>query len=207
VTSRNAQLPQTANDVDESYASLINFFERIQICLQRVNTLSETPSTAGVKKILWEIMAEALSILAGFTKTMKENGFSRLIPSVHPSDYVTNHGTEKILRGFVRRTDLEDVPQRLNTLTRKETLLAVSMAGNMEATHNDGSAMATGELVRDVNDLDNITAIRADQPYINDKQVINTRAHTSCGFFMHIPTKHFRLCLINNRYDQRFSYA
>lgn len=168
-------MPQTTKDVDESCASLINFFERIQICLQRINTLSEIPSTAEIKEILWEIMAEALSTLAVFTKTMKENGFSRSIPSIHPLEYLTNRGTEKILRGFVRRTDLEDVPQRLNTLTREGSLLAMSMAGNLEATHNDGSAMATGELVRDVNDLDNITAIREDH---HQKQVINNRTHT-----------------------------
>ena len=122
---------------------------------------------------------------------------------------MTNGGTEKILRGFVRRTDLEDIPQRLNTLTREETLLAMSMTGNLEATHIDGSAMATGELVRDVNDLDNITAIREDQPYIKDKkQAINTRTHTSCGFFVHIPTRFFRLCIFsNNRYDQGPGYA
>jgi hypothetical protein len=105
-------------------------------------------------------------------------------------DYLTNRGTEKILRGFVRRTDPEDVPQRLHTLTGEKTLLAMSMAGNLEATHHDGSAMATAELVRDVNDLDNMTAIREDQPYIHDqKQVINKRMHTSCGFLVHIPTR------------------
>ena len=44
------------------------------------------PYTTGVEGPLWQIMAEVLSILAVFTKTMKENRLriSVSVPLIHP---------------------------------------------------------------------------------------------------------------------------
>ncbi|KAI0000135.1 hypothetical protein BJV74DRAFT_821797 [Russula compacta] len=130
-------LLDVASNVNESYDALVNLFERIQFFLQRLNAYSEIPYSARMKGLLWDIMSEMLSILAVFTKAMKETPM------------------KKIVRGLVGRSHLEDVPQRLNELINEETL--IEETGNLEITQlDDGGEVATGVLIRGGNDALNV---------------------------------------------------
>ena len=144
-----------------SHDTLVHLFERINFFLQRLNIYTEIPLTNDLTELLGKIMAELLSILAISTKEMTDRKMSELIRSlsVVPADY----GLEKFLKRLVGKTVVEDKFQRLDTLTKEETLMAVTR--NLEVTHHiddnvmavkgivhniDGNVQETKEVIRDV---------------------------------------------------------
>lgn len=167
--SRYAQYSQVAKEVNENYNSLVNLFERIQFFLQRLNACSEIPYSPRMKGLLWDIMAEVLSTLAVFTQRMKETPMSGSDLLMHPA--LADHCIEKFVKGLVRRTHLEDVPQRLNRLTNEETLIE---EGNLKDTqHDDDGEVVIGELVRSDNDALNVIQ---EQKVRVDGNEVNSRA-------------------------------
>ena len=65
-----------------SYETLVNFFERIQLFLQRLNRYAALPLTPEMTVLLGKIMAQVLSVLALSTKTMKERRISGSFRSI-----------------------------------------------------------------------------------------------------------------------------
>ena len=159
----------------------MNFFERVQFFLQRANFFfSDLPDSlsAGLKTKLWDIMAEVLSTLASFTKTMKEDSgrrFSRLLLLVHL--FLTDYDTENILRGLVRRTDIEDVSlRRLDDLTKEERFILATTTLET-APHNDGGATMR-EPIRDVDEKVNPHHASGNEHRIRDKEpAVESRAY------------------------------
>ena len=134
------------------------------------------PDSVGLKTKLWDVMAEALSTLASFTKTIKEERrFSGLLLIlIHLS--LVDYGTENILMGLVRKTDLEDVSQgQLDDLTKEERL--ISATTNLEtAPHDDGNGI-TSEPIRDVDEKVNVHHASGKEHRIGDKEpAVESRA-------------------------------
>ena len=136
-------------DIIASYEVLTNLFERVQFFLQRLNRYTAIPLTPEMTLLLGKIMAQVLSVLALSTKEMKERRFSESIYSVFYS--VADYETEKFVKRIVGRTDVEDALQRLDVLTKEESLMTA--ARNLEVTHRvDVNVKETKELTRDVHD-------------------------------------------------------
>lgn len=130
-------------------------------------------------------MAEALSTLAGFTKTMKEKPISGLISFVQPS--LADYGTEKILMSLVGKKDVvtsNKLPrlQVMNTLTHEESLLSVSRSSEVSS-----GAAPIGELIRDAGG--DLGVIQEDDRRVDDSDLlIQTGALSSHNFSTRVPT-------------------
>ena len=114
-----------------SYEALLNLFERIQFFLQRLNRYTTVPLTPEIISLLGKIMAQILIVLAFSTKEMKERRISmssRLVFS-----FVVDYWIEKIMKRIAGKTDVEDVLQRLDVLTKEENLMTA--VRNLEVTH------------------------------------------------------------------------
>ena len=130
-----------------SHDTLIHLFERINFFLQRLNIYTEIPLTNDLTELLGKIMAELLSILAISTKEMSDRKMSELIRPRSP--FLADYCLEKFLKRLVGRTDVEDGFQRLDTLTKEETLMAVTR--NLEVTHHiDDNVMAVKGIVHNI---------------------------------------------------------
>ena len=138
---------QVVRDIVASHDTLTHLFERINFFLQRLNIYTEIPLTNDLTKLLGKIMAELLSILAISTKEMSDRKMSELIRPRYT--FLADYGLEKFLKRLVGRTDVEDGFQRLDTLTKEETLMAVTR--NLEVTHHiDDNVMAVKGIVHDI---------------------------------------------------------
>ena len=134
-------------DVIASYEALINLFERVQFFLQRLSRYTTIPLTPDMTLLLGKIMAQVLSVLALSTKEMKEMRFSGPIHSIF--SLIADYETEKFVKRIAGRTDVEDALQRLDVLTKEESLMTA--ARNLEVTHRvDANVMATQELTHHV---------------------------------------------------------
>ena len=137
-------------DVVASYEALIKLFERVQFFLQRLNRYTTIPLTPDMTLLLGKIMAQVLSVLALSTKEMKEMRFSGSIHSVFSS--VADYETEKFVKRIAGRTDVEDALQRLDMLTKEESLMTATR--NLEVTHRvDVNVIATQELTHRVEEV------------------------------------------------------
>jgi hypothetical protein len=65
--------------VEESYESLVDFFDSHQFHLQRVHEYNEFSNIAAKKLLLLRLMAEALSNMVNYIKDMKHTVMSKLI--------------------------------------------------------------------------------------------------------------------------------
>ena len=138
---------QVVRDIVASHDTLIHLFERINFFLQRLNIYTEIPLTNDLTELLGKIMAELLSILAISTKEMSDRKMSKLIHSL--SSFLADYGLERFLKRLVGKTNVEDGFQRLDTLTKEETLMAVTR--NLEVTHHiDGNVMAVKGIVHNI---------------------------------------------------------
>ena len=134
-------------DVIASYEALINLFERVQFFLQRLSRYTTIPLTPDMTLLLGKIMAQVLSVLALSTKEMKEIRISGPIHSIF--SLIADYETEKFVKRIAGRTDVEDALQRLDVLTKEESLMTA--ARNLEVTHRvDANVMATQELTHHV---------------------------------------------------------
>ena len=122
---------QAMKDVAASHDTLINLFERIHFFLQRLNSYTGIPLTSGLTELLGMIMAQILSILALSTKAMTERRISESIDSLCP--FLADYDLETFLKTLVGRKEVEDALLRLDSLTKEESLMAVTR--NLEATH------------------------------------------------------------------------
>jgi hypothetical protein len=112
------------------------------------------PLTDDLTELLAKVMAQLLSILALSKKAMTDGRLSELSSSLC-SSFLPDCNTEKILKGFVGRTEVEDAVLRLDTLTKEESLMI--MARNLEITCRvDANVEATMALAED-----NIKATKA----------------------------------------------
>ena len=120
-------------------------------------------------------MAQVLSILARSTKEMKERRISKSMSSIF--SFIAYHETEKFMKRIAGRTDVEDALQRLDILTKEESLMTaartlevihrvdVNVMATQEVTHRveevihdvDGNVKETKELTRDVHDNVKVT--------------------------------------------------
>jgi hypothetical protein len=130
-----------------SHDTLIRLFERINFFLQRLNIYTKIPPTTDMTELLGKIMAELLSILALSTKEMTDRRMSESTQSL--AFFLAYYGPEKFLKRLLGRTDVEDALQRLDTLTKEETLMAVTR--NLEITHHaDGNVMVVKGIVHNI---------------------------------------------------------
>ena len=111
--------------------TLIELFERIQFFLQRLKTYIEMPLTNGFTELLGKIMAQMLHILAHSTKAMTKGRTSKL--SLNLCAFLAECGSEKLLKKLFGGTDVDDALQRLDKLTKEESLVAA--AENLEVVH------------------------------------------------------------------------
>ncbi|KAH9985146.1 hypothetical protein BJV77DRAFT_1071565 [Russula vinacea] len=124
----------SVRDVVASHDKLIHLFERINFFLQRLNVYTEIPLTNDLTELLGKIMVQLLSILAISTKEM------------------TDRKMKKFLKRLVGKTDVEDALERLDTLTKEESLMAVTR--NLKVTHRvDGNVMAVKGGVHGIKDV------------------------------------------------------
>ena len=138
---------QVVRDIVASHDALIRIFERINFFLQRLNVYTEIPLTNDFTELLGKIMAELLSILAISTKEMTGRKMSELIRS--PSVLLADYSLEKFLKRLVGNAVVEDGLQRLDALTKEETLMAVTR--NLEVAHHiDGNVMAVKGIVDNI---------------------------------------------------------
>jgi len=138
---------QAVKDVIASYETLVNLFERIHFFLQRLNRYTAIPLTPDITLLLGKIMAQVLSVLALSTKQMKQTSISGSIHSV--ISFMADYETEKLMKRIAGRTDVEDALERLDTLTKEESLMTA--ARNLEVTHRvDVNVVATQEAIHDV---------------------------------------------------------
>ncbi|KAF8483882.1 hypothetical protein DFH94DRAFT_819972 [Russula ochroleuca] len=118
-------------DVVASHDKLIHLFERINFFLQRLDIYTEIPLTNDLTELLGKIMAELLSILAISTKEM------------------TDRKMKKFLKRLVGKMVVENGLQRLDTLTKEESLMAVTR--NLKVTHQvDDNVMAVKGSVHNI---------------------------------------------------------
>jgi hypothetical protein len=116
--------PQAAKKVAADHNRLIHLFERIHLFLQRLNSYTGLSLTREFTDLLGKIMAQILSILAFSTKLITERRTSGLIRDLCSS--LADHGSEKFLKRLMGRTDIGDALQRLDSLTKEESLVAVA---------------------------------------------------------------------------------
>jgi cell division protein FtsI/penicillin-binding protein 2 len=138
---------QVVRDVVASRDKLIHLFERIDFFLQRLNIYTEIPLTNDLTELLGKIMAELLSILAISTREIADRKMSELIHSLSP--FLADHGSETFLKRLVGKTGIEDALERLDTLTKEESLMAVTR--NLKVTHQvDDNVMAVKGSVHNI---------------------------------------------------------
>ena len=136
-------------DVVASYETLICLFERAHLFLERLNCYTGIPLTTAMTELLGKIMAQVLSILALATKEMNERRISEPIHRIYI--FLADDEVEKFFKRIIGRTDIEDALQRLDTLTKEESLMTA--ARNLEVTHHvDDNVAAVKELTQDVRD-------------------------------------------------------
>jgi hypothetical protein len=123
---------QAVKDVVASHDTLISLFERIHFFVQRLNSYTGIPLTSGLTELLGMIMAQILSVLALSTKSMTERRISELIDLLCP--FLADYDPETFLKTLVGRRVVEDALLRLDSLTKEESLMAVTR--NLEATHS-----------------------------------------------------------------------
>ncbi|KAH9966804.1 hypothetical protein BC827DRAFT_1153140 [Russula dissimulans] len=114
-----AVLLGAAKDVIASYDTLESLFGRIHFFLDRLNcyTRMNIRMTTTMTELLGKIMAEVLIILALSTKAIKPKGIIK-----------------SVVKTLVGRTDVKNALQRLDTLTKEETVMMV--ASNREAIYD-----------------------------------------------------------------------
>jgi archaellum component FlaC len=167
---------QVVRDVVASHDKIIHLFERINFSLQRLNIYTEIPLTNDFTELLGKIMAELLSVLANSTKEMTDWKMSELIHSLFP--LLADYGLERFLKRLVGKTDVEDALERLDMLTKEETLMAVTK--NLEVTHHvDGSVMAVKGIVHKIDD--NVKAIKEAICDVNDSVEVTKRLSHDVG--------------------------
>ena len=109
------------------------------------------------------------------------------------SPFLADHGSEKFPKRLVGKTDVEDALERLDTLTKEESLMAVTR--NLKVTHRvDGNVMAVKGGVHGIKDVirgidSNIKDTKGLTEIIDDN-VKATKHGTQrlLSAFMHVPT-------------------
>jgi hypothetical protein len=166
---------QAVRDIVASHDKILHVFERINFFLQRLNIYIGIPLTNELTVLLGKIMAQLLCVLALSTKTMTERRMSGLINSPFP--FPINCSTEKFLKRFVGRTDVEDALERLDAVTKEETPMTV--ARNLEVTHHvDNNVEEMKGVIHDVDH--NVKATRDGM-----QPLYNPYAHSD--HYSHIP--------------------
>ena len=124
-------LSQVAKDVVASHGTLVNMFERIQFFLQRLKIYIGIPLTAAMTELFGKIMGQVLSILAISTKEMAQR---RISECDRPGrSLLPNFRTERFLNRLVGKTEVEDAFERLDMLTKEETVMTT--ARNLAVAH------------------------------------------------------------------------
>jgi hypothetical protein len=99
--------------------------------------------------LLGKIVAQVLSVLALSTREMKELRISGSFRSTFC--FMADYETETFMKKMAGRTDVDDALQRLDMLTKEESL--ITAVRNLEVTHRvDANVMATQELTHRVDD-------------------------------------------------------
>jgi hypothetical protein len=111
--------------------TLIDLFGRIQYFLQRLKTYIEMPLTDGFTELLGKIMAQLLHILALSTKAMTKGRTGKL--SLNLCTFLAEYGSEKLLKKLFGGTDVDDALERLDKLTKEESLMTA--AENLGIAH------------------------------------------------------------------------
>ena len=136
-------------DVIASYEVLVSLFERIHFFLQRLDHYTAVPLTPEMTSLLGKIMAQVLSVLALSTKAMKERRISECFRLVF--SFIADYGIEKYLKRLMGKKDVEDGLERLDMLTKEESLMTV--ARNLEVSHHMGvNVQAIQEVTHRVDD-------------------------------------------------------
>jgi hypothetical protein len=139
-------------------------------------------------------MAETLSTLAGFTKTMKEKPISGF-DFIHTAFPLADHSTEKILMGLVRKKDVvtsNKIPdlQVMDSLTHEDSLLTVSRSSDVSR-----GATPIGELIRDAGS--NLGVIQEDDLHVSNSEILaQTGALGSHSYSIHVPTRFPPFCAL-----------
>jgi hypothetical protein len=114
-----------------SHDTLIHLFERINFFLQRLNIYTGIPLKR-FDGITWEDYGRATFHPPTSTKDMTSRKMSELIHSL--SSFLADYGLDKFLKRLVGRTVVEESLQRLDTLTKEETLMAVTRSWRLYIT-------------------------------------------------------------------------
>ncbi|KAH9977500.1 hypothetical protein BJV74DRAFT_153162 [Russula compacta] len=126
--------PQAATAIGDSQDTIIDFFERIENFLKRLEVYIDMPPTAGMMDIIVKIMTKLLSVLA---IAMKEIRQGKAISS------------EKFLNKLFGRTGIEDALRRLDKLTQDEVRMAA--AESLKAIHGvDDKVVCVGNELQGV---------------------------------------------------------
>jgi hypothetical protein len=131
-------------------------------------------------------MAETLSTLADFTKTMKEKPISGF-DIIHTAFHLADHNTAKILMSLVGKKDVvasKNISrlQVMDSLTHEESILSVSRSLDVSR-----GATPVGELI--LNAGDNLGVIQEDDLHIGDSEILaQTGALGPHRFSIHVLT-------------------
>ncbi len=71
------RISQAAKDVQKSHETLIDIFERIESCFQRIEIYTQVRPTTEMTDTIIQIMVEVLTILGIATKETKQGLFSK----------------------------------------------------------------------------------------------------------------------------------
>jgi hypothetical protein len=171
-----SHLSQVAKDVVASHGTLVTMFERIQLFLQRLSSYTQIPLTVAMTELLGKIMGQVLSILALSTKEMTQKRMSER-NSLDVSLFA-NYRTERFLRRLVGRTDVEDALERLDMLTKEESIMTVTR--NLTITHVvERGVNVVGDAVKAIKDGAQISLNLFKCVSTNSLYLRNRRAKTS----------------------------
>ena len=109
-----------------------NFFVRLQ-------TYTKVPPTPEMTKVMGEIMAEVLSMLAIATKEMTQGRTSGFISCAANAHSLTQIRTETFFKKLFGRTDIEDALQKLDKLEQGELRTVTAQVLNATCDIKDGT--------------------------------------------------------------------
>ena len=139
---------QTAKDVEADNDKLTDLFERIHFFLQRLNKYIKMPCENEWMELLGKIMAQILVIVGLSTKAMKE---WRISQSIHAQCLLLiDRTSEKFAKKLIGRKDVEDAFNRIDSLTKDETIMTVAKILEV-AFDMDGNIQGLKALVEDAN--------------------------------------------------------
>ena len=131
--------PQAARNTAASRDELIGLFSRMENFFVRLQTYTKVPPTPEMTKVMGEIMAEVLSMLAIATKEMTQGRTSGFIFCAASMLSLTQIRAETFFKKLFGRTDIEDALQKLDKLEQGELRTVTAQVLNTTCDIKDGA--------------------------------------------------------------------